>query len=302
MRRELEAQQAIQDLIARDEPLSGTLARLCQLMDELIPHALSTVMLFDAKAQVLRFAAGSLPAAYQEAMQAVPMGRDTCSNGRAAFLKQLVVSEDVHHDPFWIDHPDLVEQYGLYACWAYPVLSRERVLLGTYAVIYQLPGPPSRREMDLMSRAVGLVSLAIERHEMQKLHYETEQRYRSLFTLHPDGVFSLDLEGRVEDVNPAGLNLMGYLKEEILGQHYSRFIVAEDLPRVDAAFYKAAQGAQRHYEVQAVRSDGSTGRLAITNLPIVVNERVVGVYGIARNLALGKETLPLGGIKAEVDF
>ncbi|GHB12682.1 PAS domain S-box protein [Modicisalibacter luteus] len=293
MRRELEAQQSIQDLIARDEPLSGTLERICHLLDELIPNALSTVMLFDPKTEALCFAAGNLPTAYQEAMQALPIGPDMGSCGRAAFLAQLVVSEDVRYDGFWANHLNLAEQYGLHACWTYPVLSKNRALLGTFATIYRVPGPPSRREIDLMSRAVGLVALAIERHEARQYHRETEQRYRSLFVQHPDGVFSLDLNACFEDANPAGLKLMGYAKEQILGQHYSYFIVSEDLPLADKAFDRAAQGKQQHYEVKAIRADDSACCLAITNLPIIVSSKVVGVYGIARDLSQRIVTRPV---------
>lgn len=283
IRRELQAQQSIQDLIARDEPLSGTLLAICELTNSMIPSSLSKVMLFDAESQTLRFAAGNLlPEACQQDMRALPIGPDEDICCRAAFLKQLVVSEDVRHDSFSSVSHEFIEQNGLRACWAYPVLSRERVLLGTFAVFYRVPGPPSRREIDLMSRATALVALAIERDEARQAHRITQQRYQSLFTCHPDGVFSLDLTGHVEEVNPAGLALTGYTRDALLGQHFSRFVVAEDLPRVDKAFRNAVKGKQQQYDIRAITADGNIYPVTIINLPIIVNEDVVGVYGIAR--------------------
>jgi PAS domain S-box-containing protein len=46
---------------------------------------------------------------------------------------------------------------------------------------------------------------------------ESEKRYRVLFEQAPDAIFIEDMQDRIIDVNPAGCELMGYTRDEILG-------------------------------------------------------------------------------------
>lgn len=289
-RGELEAQQAIHDLIAQDAPLDKTLGRICHMLEELAPGALSTIMLFDAETNTLRLIAGNLPEGYQEAMQAVPIGPEKGSCGRAAYFQRLVITNNVQNDEFWRDYRELAAQYGLRACWSYPVIAKDQRLLGTFATYYPEPRSPSRKELDQMSRAIALVALAIERKQDRQSLRESEQRYRSLFTQHPDAVFSLDLSGIITSANPATTHVTGYCEEEIIGQHYARFVAAGELPRIGEAFSLACQGTPQHYEIEAIRADGDTCHLAVTNLPIVIDDEVTGVYGIARDVTQRRQS------------
>ncbi len=52
---------------------------------------------------------------------------------------------------------------------------------------------------------------------------ESEQRYRSLFTHHPDAIFSLDQQGRFVSANESCAVITGYTHSEILDQHFDPF-------------------------------------------------------------------------------
>ncbi|TDX28162.1 PAS domain S-box-containing protein/diguanylate cyclase (GGDEF)-like protein [Modicisalibacter xianhensis] len=285
---ELEIQQAIHDLIAQDAPLKKTLGCICQMLETMAPGMLSTVMLFDAETSRLRLIAGNVPEGYQNAMQAIPVAPESGSCGRAAYFRRLVVTENIQYDACWQEYREHAARYGLRACWSYPVVSQEQRLLGTFAAYYSEPRSPSHKELQQLQRMVALTALAIERKQDRQSLRESEQRYRSLFTHHPDAVFSLDLNGIFTSANPAGARVTGYSESEIVGQHYARFVVADDLPRVDEAFSLACQGTPQHYEAEAIRASGDTNYLAITNLPIVIDEKVTGVYGIARDITQRK--------------
>jgi signal transduction histidine kinase len=60
--------------------------------------------------------------------------------------------------------------------------------------------------------------------------------------------------------------------------------VPEDLPKTMNYFRKAAEGEPQNYEVAILRKDGSRVELNVTNVPIVVNDRIVGVYGVAKDI------------------
>jgi PAS domain S-box-containing protein len=46
----------------------------------------------------------------------------------------------------------------------------------------------------------------------------SDERYRLLFELSPDGIATFDIKGVVTSVNPAFLKLTGFSKEEIVGK------------------------------------------------------------------------------------
>jgi PAS domain-containing protein len=52
---------------------------------------------------------------------------------------------------------------------------------------------------------------------------ESERRFRLLATASPVRLYMLDRKGTVTNWNAGGRRIKGYLPEEIIGQHFSRF-------------------------------------------------------------------------------
>jgi diguanylate cyclase (GGDEF)-like protein/PAS domain S-box-containing protein len=117
---------------------------------------------------------------------------------------------------------------------------------------------------------------------------ENEQRFRSLFEHHPDAIFSLDLEGRLITANKAVATLTGYSVEELRGMLFQPLIAPECVEQVKEFFSQAARGTPQSYETICIRKDGSRFEVHCTNLPIMVNEQIVGVHGIARDITHSK--------------
>jgi two-component system cell cycle sensor histidine kinase/response regulator CckA len=61
---------------------------------------------------------------------------------------------------------------------------------------------------------------------------ESEERYRRLVDLAPDGIVLIDVKGRVIEVNSAFAELSGHSREEIAGKHFSNLptLVAKEIP------------------------------------------------------------------------
>ena len=115
-------------------------------------------------------------------------------------------------------------------------------------------------------------------------HGRGDERYRSLFDQNPDGVYSLDLKGRLVEVNPAFETLTGYAAEELIGQSSARIIAPEDRRRAAELYSEALRGEARYYEMGVIRKDGHRLDFYMTQAPIVVGGEVVGVYGISRDI------------------
>lgn len=123
----------------------------------------------------------------------------------------------------------------------------------------------------------------------EQLH-RSEQHYRSLFDHNPSAAFSLDISGRFTDLNKAGEEYLQANKEEVLGLHYEYVLPSSETAKVAVVFNKALQGKSMHYETSIVRKSGERLVLSISNIPMVEDGRVSGVFGIARDITDVKQT------------
>ncbi|MCE8022126.1 EAL domain-containing protein [Halomonas sp. MCCC 1A11036] len=283
--RHLRAQQRVQTLIARDQPLEEILKAICRIVEAQVPGGIASIMLCDgAQLRLERIHSVGLPQAYCDAIEGVAIGPGNGACGSAAYLRDFVVCADIAHDSRWEGVHDLAARHGLGACWSYPVIGSNDLLLGTFAIYYRQPGEPSRSDRRRVIEAAELVSLAVERERNRQALRENEQRYRSLFTYHPDAVFSLDLEGHFTSANAACSNVTGYPLEQLLGSHFSSLVQPSDRARFESLYRDVDRGEAFRYSVTIQHRESRSVYLDVTNLPIVVNERVIGFYGIAKDM------------------
>ncbi|WP_167577765.1 PAS domain S-box protein [Ammoniphilus sp. YIM 78166] len=124
----------------------------------------------------------------------------------------------------------------------------------------------------------------------QKLEeHEKEQHYKSLFHQNPDAVFSFDLEGNYLSVNPAMEHLLGYREEEFLKQSFIPLVSKDDIERTLEHYKIAAQGTTQRYQTKVLHKNGHIVHVDVTNMPIIVNDKVVGVYGVAKDITPRKQ-------------
>ncbi|MBX3246244.1 MAG: PAS domain S-box protein [Myxococcales bacterium] len=80
--------------------------------------------------------------------------------------------------------------------------------------------------------ALALVGVTAARLERTHQREEAQRRRtQELLTYAPMGVFTADLEGRYADVNPAGCEMLGYQREELVSMRVVDLIRAEDEAR-----------------------------------------------------------------------
>ncbi|WP_426454232.1 PAS domain S-box protein [Paenibacillus sp. S-38] len=123
----------------------------------------------------------------------------------------------------------------------------------------------------------------------KKIAQQREQHYKSLFLQNPDAVYSLDLEGHFLSVNPATAHLSGYSAQELLEMSFLPFIHESALERTCFHFQQAANGVPQAYENIIVRKDGTMMPCHVTNMPIIIDGKIVGVFGIAKDIRERKQ-------------
>ena len=118
---------------------------------------------------------------------------------------------------------------------------------------------------------------------------ESDERYRSLFESSLDAIFSLDANGHFVTANPSALHLTGRTLEELRSLYFLE-LCAPDQREAAAQAYRAAFCRQcLTLESALIAKDGSRFELFISGVPAVVDNVVVGVSCIARNITERKQ-------------
>lgn len=97
-----------------------------------------------------------------------------------------------------------------------------------------------------------------ERKQAEQALQQSEARYRLLVESTPDGIASLDTEGRITDCNKAMGSLLGYTPEEVRGRHISEFAPTLTEKKIDSYQAQLAQRGQFEDEFEAVSRHGQT--------------------------------------------
>ncbi len=161
----LAAQARLLALLGSPAPLHALLDGLATYVETWAEGLYCSVLLVDKSGQLLRLvAAPSLPLAYVQAIDPVPIGIGYGSCGTAAARCEMVVVEDVEQSELWASYAPLAVSQGLRACWSVPILDDARALLGTLAMYYAVPRKPSAQEIDLIQFAAALAALVIRQH------------------------------------------------------------------------------------------------------------------------------------------
>lgn len=111
-----------------------------------------------------------------------------------------------------------------------------------------------------------------------------------LFNDYPDPVFTIDLHGNFLSANNALLDLAECSKEELLQLSFVPFINPIDVERAVEHFNGAIKGVPQHFNVNVISTKGTHRMMDVTNLPLVINKEVIGIYVIARDITEATRT------------
>jgi c-di-GMP-specific phosphodiesterase len=166
--RELTYQRRVLRRIALGAPLTRTLDGLCRHVERQYPPAHCTVLLLDRAAGVLRHGAcPSLPRAYSEVIDGLPVAEGSAACGTAAARGEVVIVEDVLTDALTAGFADIGRRFGLVSVWSQPLRRADGEVLGTFAVYRGEPHRPTRSEIRAVTNVGDLAALAIERSRVQ---------------------------------------------------------------------------------------------------------------------------------------
>ncbi|WP_424767165.1 EAL domain-containing protein [Paenibacillus sp. sgz302251] len=121
---------------------------------------------------------------------------------------------------------------------------------------------------------------------------QNEKWYKSLYENSQDGIVSVDLQYRVISFNARALEMTGFDREQVKHQLISSLdtiIAAEDREQAREMFYRSFQGETLNHETSIIRQDGQRLELSVTNVPVIVEGKVVGSYIIFKDITQEKQ-------------
>jgi diguanylate cyclase (GGDEF)-like protein/PAS domain S-box-containing protein len=142
-------------------------------------------------------------------------------------------------------------------------------------------------------------------HILQRLQ-QSEKWHRFLVNSSPDFIYTLDKEGHFTFVNDRAESLLGYRREELLGQHYSRVVHEDDIARAEHVFNERRAGDRnaRNIEIRLKCNPGArrprlmNGRCKSVELTATgmydeeaspFEQRFIGSYGVAKDITERKQ-------------
>ena len=144
----------------------------------------------------------------------------------------------------------------------------------------------------LQRRVAALEQALAEARQAQDAGRTSEDRFRALFDMSRDGIVFVDLDGHIEEMNQAYLDLVGYDRDEI-STHTYQDLTPEKWRAGEAAIIEnqvMKRGFSDEYEKEYVRKDGSIAPISLRTILVRDLEgRPIRFMGIVRDIAELKE-------------
>jgi two-component system, cell cycle sensor histidine kinase and response regulator CckA len=106
-------------------------------------------------------------------------------------------------------------------------------------------------------------------YQAEKALREREEKFRELYDSAPVGYLEYDLEGRITNVNRSNLEMLGYTREEMVGEFVWKFNTKEEIAHQHIlAKLSGTMPQARNLERTYRRRDGST-------LPVLIEDRII---------------------------
>lgn len=171
----LQAQRSVFQRLVVGASLEDSLGELLKPIDRLVYDVYSSILLIDDEGRLWKGASLHIPEEYNEGINGTLIGPNQGSCGTSAYLKELVISEDVETDPRWVNYKHLALKHGLHACWSSPIISKEGRVLGTFALYFPDVRKPNDFEIQVVKDITSAAALCIEHirlMEIEKKHLQ----------------------------------------------------------------------------------------------------------------------------------
>lgn len=139
-------------------------------------------------------------------------------------------------------------------------------------------------EVEQLAHSFNYMAMSLD--DLIRKIVESQRKYRDLFERSKDGIFIFDMTGRVIDLNPAGLEMLGYGdKEDLppLSQGAALYLSPADWQAFESG--ARTRGFVKDLELHLKRKDGAELEVLITgSVRSDLNRTITGYEGVIRDI------------------
>ncbi|MDP2036674.1 MAG: PAS domain S-box protein, partial [Ignavibacteria bacterium] len=156
---------------------------------------------------------------------------------------------------------------------------------------------PAALNVSLIKDAAGVPSGMMciihdvtEREQAEQEIISQKERFSQLFENSPIAIVLLDEQDKIIQINESFTQLFDYYPDEIKGKYINNLIASPEM-KEEAESYSAQvrQGNQFNKESYRIKKDGTSIYVQIVGIPITLNGRIVGMYGMYLDMTQRKE-------------
>jgi PAS domain S-box-containing protein len=240
--------------------------------------ALAGIWTLDSQQKGLQLqASAGLYTQFMGVQGSVPFGH--VQIGQIAFEKRPYLTNAIAEDP-GVPEQAWAQQEGLVAFAGYPLLIN-RDVAGVIAMYFR--HPLTNFSWHSLGLVADRIATAIERQKVIDAHQRLARHNERILASTGEGIFGLDVEGKMSFVNPAGAHMLGYSREEMVGESMHELIhhtKPDGIPysREACPIYAALEKGRVHHNDTEVlwRKDGTAFPVAHHISPIWEDGRLIG--------------------------
>lgn len=195
--------------------------------------------------RLYNWASPHLPKEFNEEVEGKPIGVGKGSCGSACELLEKVEVSDISSDFHWTEYKDIAAQYGLKACWSYPIIDSHHNLLGSFGIYHTTIRALTKAEESSIDRVRIIMISVIEKKLAENVAKTYKDQLELIFNTSKDIIFLLSIEGKDRykfvTINRPFLAAIGLEKDQILGKYVEEIIPAPSINLVLSKYREAIQ-------------------------------------------------------------
>lgn len=166
-----------------------------------------------------------------------------------------------------------------------PLIVSDEVIGVIVVQSYDDPKKYTVREQDLLTFVADQIGILISRKKAEVSSLEGKAYLDQLFEASTEAIVSIDPHGIVNSINSEFTNLFGYTLEEIAGKNIDECVTSPEIfDEAREITRKVGLGGTSELETLRKHKDGHLINVSILVTPIRINDQIVGIYGIYRDI------------------
>ena len=139
----------------------------------------------------------------------------------------------------------------------------------------------TKPEIDLLKTISNLISFSFEREQIKRHYKQNETSYKIISHVISDCIFEVSIAGRIEFINPYGLQKLGLTQKSIeKGVMVSDLISDSDYQELDRNIEQLIKGTDLNPQIISVRIDNEWVKAEVYAKPRRSENEVVGYSGV----------------------